>query len=431
MTTFPALRPAVRTWTPGEYPHAQLNSLSGRSQTVRLSAVMLRSQLRLSFAALTQAQMLSIAAHYLAQQGGYLGFELPTEVWSGANASSFTLTGHLWRYAEPPTVEDLPCGTGYDVEIRLETVPNEGASVAGLSAFVFARLVAGGAGASNGANLTATVTLAAGSALGGNSQANGANLTAAVLLAAGAGSSPDRVVAGGSFTVTTSLSAGVGSGGSTDAYFSNVSLLLHMDGSNNSTTFTDSSTNGLSLTVNGDTKISTTQSKFGGAAGYFDGTGDYLNTASSALFNFGGGTSFTIEFWIYTSNAQQNAAGLVSQRFSNYAPFALQLYNGKLRWVVSNATVNGWSAIAVATTGTISNNTWQHIALVGDGTNVKAYVDATEVLSTSQPSWTSANRTLYIGSDGDAAFQGYIDDLRVTTGVARTITVPTAAFPNS
>ena len=60
-----------------------------------------------------------------------------------------------------------------------------------------------------------------------------------------------------------------------DPYYSAVSLLLPMDGTNGSTTFTDSSLNGLTVTAVGNAQISTTQSKYGGASGYFDGTGDY------------------------------------------------------------------------------------------------------------------------------------------------------------
>jgi hypothetical protein len=83
-----------------------------------------------------------------------------------------------------------------------------------------------------------------------------------------------------------------------DPDFANVSLLLHMDGSNGSTTFPDSSSNGLTVTRYGNAQISTAQSKFGGASAYFDGAGDYLelpnpNTAIGAVAG-----DFTIECWV-------------------------------------------------------------------------------------------------------------------------------------
>ena len=54
--------------------------------------------------------------------------------------------------------------------------------------------------------------------------------------------------------------------GGGDPYFANVSLLLHCDGSDASTTFTDSSSNGHTVTASNDAQIDTAQSKFGGAS---------------------------------------------------------------------------------------------------------------------------------------------------------------------
>lgn len=61
--------------------------------------------------------------------------------------------------------------------------------------------------------------------------------------------------------------------GGIDAY---TELLLHMDGTNDSTTFTDSSNYVHTVTEQNDAKLKTGQKKFGTASGYFDGTGDYL-----------------------------------------------------------------------------------------------------------------------------------------------------------
>ena len=83
----------------------------------------------------------------------------------------------------------------------------------------------------------------------------------------------------------------------TDPNFANVSLLLHGDGANNSTTFTDSSSNNFTLSRVGDVKISTTQSKFGGSSIFFDGAGDYLTLANNSVFTFP--SSFTVEAWVF------------------------------------------------------------------------------------------------------------------------------------
>lgn len=79
-----------------------------------------------------------------------------------------------------------------------------------------------------------------------------------------------------------------------------------MDGANNSTTFTDNSSLALPVSVFGDAKISTSQSKFGGSSGLFDGNGDYLQATSSG-FTFGT-DDFTVEGWMYLVNGVEYKA---------------------------------------------------------------------------------------------------------------------------
>ena len=64
--------------------------------------------------------------------------------------------------------------------------------------------------------------------------------------------------------------------------------LLHMDGADTSTTFTDES--GKTWTANGNAQIDTAQSVFGGASGLFDGTGDYLSASDHADWQLDGGS---------------------------------------------------------------------------------------------------------------------------------------------
>ena len=53
-------------------------------------------------------------------------------------------------------------------------------------------------------------------------------------------------------------------------------LLMHFDGSNGGTVFTDSSIYNRAVTASGNVNTSTTQKKFGTASAYFDGSGDFL-----------------------------------------------------------------------------------------------------------------------------------------------------------
>lgn len=129
---------------------------------MRQSNVMLSSTLRLRFLGLTETEMLSILAHYQGQLGTFTSFELPDDVFSGvADADDYTISGYSWRYDEPPSVEDLPCGN-HNVELTLATVPPEGAAVAGLSGFILVTFTPGTVAVSNGITATIRARLAGG-----------------------------------------------------------------------------------------------------------------------------------------------------------------------------------------------------------------------------------------------------------------------------
>lgn len=85
-------------------------------------------------------------------------------------------------------------------------------------------------------------------------------------------------------------------------------LMLHMDGTDEGTTFTDSSTSAHTVTANGQTNTEIGQSMFGSASGQFDGTDDYLSIPDSADWNFGNG-DFTIDFWVYSINSSGQIIG--------------------------------------------------------------------------------------------------------------------------
>jgi hypothetical protein len=438
MASFPALKPGIRTFTPGGYPHSTFAGMSGAANRVRNSNVMLESQLRLTFVAITESQMLSILAHYQGQRGNYESFLLPGDVWSGGTAADFQLSGYGWIYREPPTVEDLPCG-GHNVELILETVPPEGTALLGANMIVRYSIVGGRAAAANGAALTIGYSISGGRAglpglaqtvtysiTGGDATsggfATGLNLNVSYFIQ----QQPNGFAAGLAKTITYSLDGGAASGAATDPSFSSVSLLLHMNGSNNSTTFTDNSSNAFTVTVNGSPVISTAQSKFGGASGLFDGSANSrLTVPSSSAFDLSSG-DFTIELWIYISTIKD--CGLVAKSTNNWA---LRLRsNGGLAWNANGSQLITGSA-------TLSSGTWNHVAVVKSGSTTTLYANgAADGTTTSSPVNTTSVVT--IGNNPSAlttqAFNGHIDDLRITKGVARytaNFTPPIEAFPDS
>jgi hypothetical protein len=182
----------------------------------------------------------------------------------------------------------------------------------------------------------------------------------------------------------------------------------------------------------GNAQISTAQSKFGGASMYFDGTGDYLQSPSSPQFSFDG--DITIEAWIYPSVLSGSTAYAICGTHSGANDGKTEFYvYGTGRIAVGRVGVN---EIASAT-GIISTGTWYHVAAVRSGSTTTVYVNGVSVASGTTAVWSTGASPIYVAyfnpSNG-ATWNGYIDDLRITRGVARYVqpfTPPTQAFQTS
>jgi hypothetical protein len=225
----------------------------------------------------------------------------------------------------------------------------------------------------------------------------------------------------------------IAAGGLTDPYFSNVSLLLHGDGTNGSTTIVDSSSSPKTVTAVDNAQISTAQSKFGGASIAFDGNGDYIYSYSNADFQFGTG-DFTIELWVRFSTIGDQLLldtikiGGPGARVNGFA-WVLQA-TGKLN-VYSNNAFRG------ASTAALSANQWYHLAICRYNGQWSYFINGTQDATQFTLATNITDNNFLCGRVGDAAayfVNGYIDDLRITKGVARytsNFTPPTAPFPNS
>ena len=178
----------------------------------------------------------------------------------------------------------------------------------------------------------------------------------------------------------------------------------------------------------GNAQIDTTTKKFGTGSLEFDGTGDWLLVPDSIDQRLGTG-NFTIECWLYLS-ATGAARGIVGKGTSTTG------------WLLStnasNNVVFTYGTSTITSTGTLSGTTWYHIAVVREGTGTnqtKIYIGGTnDGTGTVSTDFTQTNAA-YVGANrtGGDALNGYLDDVRITKGVARytsNFTPPTAAFPD-
>jgi len=220
----------------------------------------------------------------------------------------------------------------------------------------------------------------------------------------------------------------------TDPYFSYVSFVSNFDGDNNSTAFADQSLAAREVLRFGDTKISTTESKWGSAA-YFDGTGDYLKVSDPSAFRIGN-QDFTVEAWIYPTSVGSVRAFATTADPTDHSGFWLGINsNGKAYWRLGNS--GSWATDRDA--NTLSTNQWYHVAICRSGGVARLYVDGVQRDSVSNSTNISnINEAFLIGGRtiGSQFFQGYIGGMRFTKGIDRyplgvTFAVPAAPFPVS
>lgn len=192
-------------------------------------------------------------------------------------------------------------------------------------------------------------------------------------------------------------------------------LLLRFEGANNSTTFTDDSASAHTMTIgSGTPTITTSQKPYGTSSLELSyNSGEYIYSDLSSDFNLTGKQVFTIEFWAKLSTYNQLQSSLTIGA-DQTAVVPIRFY-GDGTILVGNAALNGWQNIALSSGTSPTNNAWNHFAVVGDGTNIKVYVNGQNAgASASHPNWTSANRRVWVGIGGGQAASGFYKGVRLT-----------------
>lgn len=224
-----------------------------------------------------------------------------------------------------------------------------------------------------------------------------------------------------------------------DPNWTSVKLLMGFEGVNGSTVMNDESSAAHGTAIGANpffSYVSTAQRKFGGSSLFL--VGDSIYFGDSTDWAFGSG-HFTVEAWIYPTgfSTYQFIVCQFGPGGAGTLGWSLYVFADSVGWNVSTTGADNLQDMLSAA-ATVTVNQWQHVAVDYDGSKYRLYVNGVMVAS----STTARNiyhpaQNLAIGSNSNKSawqFNGYIDEVRVTKGVARYasdsgFSVPTSAFP--
>ncbi len=223
-----------------------------------------------------------------------------------------------------------------------------------------------------------------------------------------------------------------------DPNFNSVGALLHFDGANGSTNFTD--IKGKTIMRFGVAQISTTQSKFGGASAYFNGSGDYLSLGNHSDFDLSGLNAFTFQFFIRVPTTITDSPSGESSIFSRFSTgndrYFLNVLSDR-RIIFGHQLANGSVPLALISDTPVFIDRWTYVSLVKDGSNYYLYQDGQQTAITTYNSPLTSKGDFRIGAFDvnintySNWFIGYIDEFRFTKQARDDFNPPTVSFPNN
>ena len=178
----------------------------------------------------------------------------------------------------------------------------------------------------------------------------------------------------------------------------------------------------------GNAQVDTTTVKYGTGAMEFDGTGDYLNLPDSENFAFGTG-DFTVEFWINKGSGDSQVILDNRPTTSSSNGFLITIFNGQKVSYYTSGSPQAQDPTALV------EGQWIHYALARSSGTTRLFRDGVVVATKSSDTFNYTHTGLRIVDRlpfTGVPLNGYLDDLRITKGIARyttNFTPPEAALP--
>lgn len=218
--SFPALIPSTPSVVMPRHPHVAVRSTGGGESRIRLSNVRAGAQLTLAFEAIQTTEVYQLLAHWRTARGTAREFQISaTNLGAMAAAGRALLLSTTWKYASPPTCEDICGGAAqkllHTVKVELISQPRRVAAYINptapeLSVPVTPTVISGGAFPARAAMIAGLITTADGWSLPGAALTTGQAWVTAGRFSAGGGD-----LIGGILSATASISGGSNTAGAT------------------------------------------------------------------------------------------------------------------------------------------------------------------------------------------------------------------------
>ena len=199
-------------------------------------------------------------------------------------------------------------------------------------------------------------------------------------------------------------------------------LVIHFDGADGATSYTAETTQ--AVTFVGTSQLDTDQKIFGSSSLLLNGSSDYVTVPDSADWYFGSG-SFTLDFWA-RFNSVDISKDLIGQYTDDYNRWGIY-YSGGDKYLSVFSAAGGSNSMWYHTPFNPSVSNWYHIAVVRNGNAWNTYINGTSGTVNTLELGSYSNNMPDVASELAIGcvdrtynfFSGWIDEVRVSKGVAR------------
>jgi len=203
-------------------------------------------------------------------------------------------------------------------------------------------------------------------------------------------------------------------------------ILMHFEGANGSTTFTDSNAGGSAHTwsTSGSCALSTSSPKLGVSNLHVSTVG--ITTPNISEFNLGT-SDWTVECWLNFNGVSGGGfKGICGQTraSASISQTGLYVYRDNSNKILAGA-YSGTNTWTVTSSSTFATSNWFHFAFVRSGNNLLLFINGTQeggTLAISGAINYDSGATFGVGCVGSSVPGGYnqdVDEFRLSVGIAR------------